>query len=164
LNESTKKDKVFKWTEACQQSFNKLKQKFSEAPVLLMLDAMKEFTIESNASKFASGAVLQQKDINGDWHPCRYIFHLFNQTERNYEIYDRELFGIICALEAWRHYLQGSEHPTTILSNHKNLTYFQTAQKLNRQQAQWSLLLLLYNLKLIHVPGSQMVQSDVLSR
>jgi hypothetical protein len=90
LNELTKKDKVFDWTEACQQSFDKLKGKFSEAPVLLMLDAMKEFTIESDASKFASGAVLWQKDVNGDWHPCGYISHSFNQTKRNYEIYDRE--------------------------------------------------------------------------
>jgi hypothetical protein len=38
------------------------------------------------------------------------------------------------------------------------------AQKLNRQQVRWSLLLLSYNIKLIHVPGSQMVQLDALSR
>jgi hypothetical protein len=52
----------------------------------------------------------------------------------------------------------------TILSDHKNLTYFRTAQKLNRRQARWSLLLSLYDMKLVHVPGSQMVQSDALSR
>jgi RNase H-like domain found in reverse transcriptase len=56
------------------------------------------------------------------------------------------------------------EHPTTILSDHKNLTYFRTAQKLNRRQAQWSLFLSEFNLQLVHVPGSQMVQSDALSR
>jgi hypothetical protein len=123
----------------------------------------KPFTIESDASKFASGAVLCQQDINGDWHPCGYISHSFNQTERNYEIYNRELFGIIQALEAWCYYLQGSKHPVTILSDHKNLTYFCTAQKLNRQQARWSLLLSLYDMKLVHIPGSQMVQSDALS-
>jgi hypothetical protein len=94
-----------------------------------MPDPEKPFTIESDASKFASGAVLRQQDINRDWHPCRYISHSFNQTERNYEIYDRELFGIIRALKAWRHYLQGSRHPVTILSDHKNLTYFRMAQK-----------------------------------
>jgi hypothetical protein len=96
-----------------------------------MPDPEKPFTIESNASKFASGAVLRQQDINGDWHPCRYISHSFNQMEWNYEIYDRELFGIIQALEAWRHYLQGSRHPVMILLDHKNLTYFCMAQKLN---------------------------------
>jgi hypothetical protein len=124
----------------------------------------KPFTIESNASKFASGAVLCQQDINRDWHPCRYILHSFNQIEWNYEIYNQELFRIIRALEAWHHYLQGSRHPVTILSDHKNLTYFCTAQKLNHQQARWSLLLSLYDMKLVHVPGSQMVQSDALSQ
>ena len=63
----------------------------------------------------------------------------------------------------WHHYLLGSPHPVTVLSDHKNLTYFQTAQKLNRWQAQWSLFLLEFELKLIHIPGTQMVQSDALS-
>jgi hypothetical protein len=128
-----------------------------------MSDPEKPFTIESDASKFASGAVLHQQDINGDWHACGYISHSFNQTERNYEIYDQELFGIIRTLEAWCHYLQGSRHLVTILSDHKNLTYFHMAQKLNCRQVRWSLLLLLYDMKLVHVPGSQMVQSDALS-
>jgi hypothetical protein len=129
-----------------------------------MPDPEKPFTIKSDASKFASGAVLCQQDINGDWHPCGYISHLFNQTEQNYEIYDQELFSIIRALKAWCHYLQGSRHPVVILLDHKNLTYFRTAQKLNHRQARWSLPLSLYNMKLVHVPGSQMVQSDALSR
>ena len=51
-----------------------------------------------------------------------------------------------------------------ILSNHKNLTYFQTAQKLNRRQARWSLFLSEFDLELVHIPESQMVQSDTLSR
>jgi hypothetical protein len=116
----------------CQEAFDALKQKFSKTPVLLMPDPEKPFTIESNASKFASGAVLCQQDISGDWNPCGYISHSFNQMERNYEIYDQELFSIIRVLKAWCHYLQGSRHLVTILSDHKNLTYFRTAQKLNR--------------------------------
>jgi RNase H-like domain found in reverse transcriptase len=85
-------------------------------------------------------------------------------TERNYEIYDRELLAIIRLLETWQYYLLGSEHPTTILSDHKNLTYFRTTQKLNRRQARWSLFLSKFNLQLVHIPGSQMIQSDALSR
>jgi len=84
-------------------------------------------------------------------------------TQRNYEIYDRELMGIVHALETWRHYLQESLFPTVILSDHKNLTYFQTAQKLNRWQACWSLFLSEFDLKLVHTPGSKMIQSDALS-
>ena len=55
----------------------------------------------TDASKFASGAVLQQQDANGDWHPCSYLSQSFNATERNYEIYDRELLAIIRALTEW---------------------------------------------------------------
>ena len=128
-----------------------------------MPDSSKPFILESDASKWATGAVLWQQDINGDWYSCGYISHSFDATQCNYEIYDRELLEIVCTLETWCHYLQGSPFSTVILSEHKNLTYFWTAQKLNRQQAQWSLFLLEFNLKLLHTPGSQMIQSDALS-
>jgi RNase H-like domain found in reverse transcriptase len=51
-----------------------------------------------------------------------------------------------------------------VYSDHQNLTYFHTAQKLNDQQARWSLYLSEFDLKLIHLPGTKMVQSDALSR
>ena len=47
-------------------AFEALKAKFAESPVLLMPDPAKPFTIESDASKFATGAVFRQKDGNGD--------------------------------------------------------------------------------------------------
>ena len=118
----------------------------------------------SDASKWASGAVLQQRDTNGDLHPCAYLSKSFSETERNYEIYDRELLGIVRALEEWQHYLEGSGHPVTILTDHKNLSYFKQPQKLNRRQARWALFLSQFDLQLVHTPGRNMVQSDALSR
>jgi len=164
LNDLRKKDLTWNWTDTCQEAFEKLKAEFQKTPVLLMPNLTKPFIIESDASKFATGAVIWQKDMNGDWHPCRYISHSFDVTQRNYEIYDRELMGIVHALETWRHYLQESPFSTVILSDHKNLMYFRTAQKLNRWQAHWSLFLSEFDLKLIHTPGSKMIQSDTLSR
>ena len=128
-----------------------------------MPDPSKPFVVETDTSKFTSGGILQQQYMNGDWHPCSYISKSFSETERNYKIYDWELLAIIWALTEWWHYLQGSQHPTMILSDHKNLMYFKTAQKLNRWQARWHLTLSEYNIKLIHVPGKQMVQSNALS-
>ena len=61
-----------------------------------------------------------------------FILKTFSPAERNYEIYDRELLAITQALEEWRHYIQGSPHTTNILSDHKNLTYYREAKKLNR--------------------------------
>ena len=75
----------------------------------------------------------QEQDNNGDWHPCAYLSKLFSPTKCNYEIYNRELLGIIQAQTDWRHYLIGSPHKVTVLSDHQNLTYFKTAQKLNWQ-------------------------------
>ena len=95
LNDLTKKDTKFEWTPERQEAFNMLKKKFEEAPVLLMPNSVKLFVIESDASKFATGAVLQQQDDNGDWHPCGYISHSFDAMQRNYKIYDRELLGIV---------------------------------------------------------------------
>ena len=164
LHDLTKKDRTWSWTEVEQEAFDALKHKFISSPVLLMPDKTKPFSVESDASKFASGAVLRQTDTNGDIHPCAYLSKSFNAAERNYEIYDRELLGIIRALDEWCHYLEGSPHPVEVLSDHKNLTYFRTAQKLNRRQARWSLRLSQFNLQLKHVPGTQMVQSDTLSR
>ena len=107
-----------------------------------MADHAKPFQIESEAAKYASGAVLTQLDSNGDRHPMGFISKTFSPTKRNYEIYDRELLAIIRALEEWRHYIQGSPNTTVIFSDHKNLTYYREAQKSNRRQARWSLYLL----------------------
>ena len=164
LNDLLKKDRKFKWTNNCQKAFNELKKQFMEEPVLMMLDQAKPFQIETDASKYATGAVLTQLDSNGNQHPISFISKTFSLTECNYEIYDRELLVIIRALTEWQLYIQGSPHTTTVLSDHKNLTYYREAQKLNRQQARWSLYLSEYDIKLVHTPGHKMIQSDALSR
>ena len=107
--------------------------------------------------------VLTQLDLNGNQHLVAFMSKMFTDTERRYEIYNRELLGIIRALKEWRHYIQGSGHTTIVFSDHKNLTYFRMAQKLNDRQARWSLYLLEFNIKLIHLPGLKMIQSDALS-
>ena len=164
LNDLLKKDRKFEWTPDCQSAFDNLKKQFTSEPVLAMPNQTKPFQIECDASKYASGAVLTQQDSNGDRHPCTFISKTCSPTERNYEIYDQELLAIICTLEEWRHYIQGSNHTTVVFSDHKNLTYFREARKLNCQQARWSLYLSEFNVKLVHVSGVKMVQSDALSR
>ena len=164
LNDLTKKNQSFNWTAKCQQAFEELKRRFTEEPVLIMPDQTKPFQIECDASKYASGAVLTQNNGNGNRHPCAFISKTFSETERNYEIYDHELLAIIRALKEWRHYIQGSPHTTLILSDHKNLTYYREARKLNRRQARWSLYLSEFDIKLVYTPGHKMVQSDTLSR
>ena len=135
LTELTKKDKPWEWTPQCEQAFQELKLRFTKEPILQIPDPHAPFQLECDASGVATGAVLRQQDPNGIWHPCAYLSKSFNQAERNYQIYERELLSIIRAFEAWRHFLQGSPHPIEILTDHKNLTYFKSAQKVNRRQA-----------------------------
>ena len=124
LNNLLKKDTQFDWTPACQELFDTLKKRFTEEPVLMMPDHSRTFQIESDALKYASGAVLTQMDSNGDRHPVAFMSKTFNDTEKRYEIYNQELLGIVRALKEWRHYIQGSGHTTMVHTDHKNLTYF----------------------------------------
>ena len=90
--------------------------------------------------------------------------HEFIPAEQNYDIYDRELLAIICALKSWRHYLHGSSFPVQVFTNHKNLIYFHKAQMLNQQQVRWLLDLADFDLKIIHIPGKLLTRPDTLSR
>jgi RNase H-like domain found in reverse transcriptase len=145
-------------------SFDNLKKKFTEEPVLATPDQNRPFQIETDASKYATGAVLTQSDSNGNRHPVSFLSKTLSPAEQNYDIYDRELLAIIRALDEWRHYVQGSPHTTVILSDHKNLIYYKEAHKLNRCQARWSLYLSEFDVKLVHQPGHKMIQSDALSQ
>jgi len=86
-----------------------------------------------------------------------------NETERNYEIHDKEMLAIIRRLEAWRHLLEGVQTKFKIWIDHKNLEYFMKAQKLNRRQARWALYLSRFDFTLKHVAGAKMGKADGLS-
>ena len=98
------------------------------------------------------------------WHPCAYLSKGMTDVERNYDVHDKEMLGIMRALEAWRHYLEGCKHRFEIWTDHRNLEYFMSAKKLNRRQACWAIYLSRFDFKLIHKPGSSMTKADSLSR
>lgn len=127
-------------------------------------DPTRQFAIATDASLAATRAVLLQTDENGVYHPCGYLSQSFNPAKRNYEIFNRELLAVICALSEWRHYLEGSPHPVIVFTDHMNLLYFHTAQKLSRHQACWQLTLSNFDLELHHVLGTKLAAPDTLSR
>ena len=129
-----------------------------------MVDTTKPLRIESDASEYATGAVLSMLQDDDKWHPCAYLSKGFNNTERNYDVHDKEMMGIMHALEAWRHYLEGCKHKIEIWTDHRNLEYFMSAKKLNQRQARWVLYLSCFNFHLEHKAGSLMVKADALSR
>jgi len=164
LFDLTRSDKVWNWDAKEREAFKHLKMAVTTTPVLVSPQDLEPFRIEANSSDFASGAILSQQ-LPGEekWHPVAFYSKSLSLVERNYKIHDKEMLAIICALEEWRHFLEGARHPVEIWMDHKNLEYFMTAKKLNHHQARWSLYLACFNFKLIHCPGCSMGKPDALS-
>jgi transposase InsO family protein/predicted aspartyl protease len=153
----------WQWTASEQNAFEQLKISVTTAPVLTMPSDRDPFRVEADSSDYATGAVLSQLQ-NDNWQPIAYMSKSLNDTERNYDIHDKELLAIMRALDEWRHYLIGAQTPVEIWTDHKNIEYFRTARKLNRRQARWSLELAEYNFTIIHKPGKTHLKPDILSR
>jgi hypothetical protein len=88
---------------------------------------------------------------------------MLSSTEQNYDIYNRELLAVIHTLEEWQHYLHGTAHIVTVLTGHKNLTYFYQPHKPSHCQAHRNLFLQDFDLHFHHTLGTQMGPTDTLS-
>ena len=111
LFDLTKKDVGWKWEESEQVAFNKLKELITSAPVLIFPDNSRPYWVEADSSDAATGAILSQWTSleNGrKWHPIAFFSKSLSPIEWNYEIHDKEMLAIICALEEWRYYLEGT--------------------------------------------------------
>jgi RNase H-like domain found in reverse transcriptase len=62
-----------------------------------------------------------------------YYSRKITPLELNYDIYNKELLGIIVALKEWRVFLQGITEPFIVKIDYKNLTGFLTIKELNRR-------------------------------
>ena len=122
-----------------------------------------QLRIEADTSDYAIGAILSQKQ-DDKWHPIAYLSKSLTETQRNYEIYDKEMLAIMLALEEWRHYLIGAKDIFEVWTDHQNLQYFRQPQKVNRRQARWLTELAQYHFTLHHKPGTSNVKPDFLSR
>jgi hypothetical protein len=105
LFDLTKKGEPFIWTDRHDRSFMGLQDALTSSPVLLLPDYGKPFTVYTDASDYATGAILEQDDALGRSHPVALYSKSLQPAERNYEIHDKELLAIIHALRHFRHYL-----------------------------------------------------------
>ena len=121
----------FHWEYEHESAFQALIDAVCTALVLRQLHFEDVFVIDCNASAYAIGAVLQQGGKKGKLHPVAFLSQTLDATQQNWDIYDKELFVVIHALEVWRPYLVGSAHKILINTDHNNLTYFKAARKLN---------------------------------
>jgi len=164
LHVLVRKEQKWKWEGKQEEVFERLKAVFTTEPVLAIPDIDREMRVEADASDYAMGGVLSTKCKDGKWRPVAFISKSLNATEQNYEIHNKEMLAVIRCLEAWRHYLEGMKLEFEIWTDHKNLQYFITSQKLNHKQVRWALYLSRFNFTLKHVPEKSMGKADRLSR
>ena len=164
LHDLVKKDKKWEWMEKQKEIFKELKEQFTKEPVLAAPNINKKMRMEMDALDYATGGMLLMECKDGLWRPVVFLSKLLNETERNYEIHNKEMLAIIRGLEAWRHLLEGVQTKFEIWTDHKNLEYFMKVQKLNRRQARWMLYLSRFDFTLKHIAGSKMGKADKLSR
>ena len=103
--------------------------------MLKQLQLDQQFEVEVDASGYAIGGVLMQRDEKGKRHPVAYFSSTLNEAERNYNIYTLELYAIMRALRHWRPFLAGSPHEIIVHTDHANLQYWKEPQKINQRIA-----------------------------
>jgi transposase InsO family protein/predicted aspartyl protease len=164
LNDLTKKGTAFQWTTAANNAFEQLKALFQDNIVLASYDPDRETRVEPDASGWAVGGVLTQKDQVLGWRPVAFFSTRHAPAECNYDIHDKELLAIVKCIKEWNSELRGLTKPFLILTDHKNLEPFTVKKRLNERQVRWAELLSEFNFKLEHRPGKEATIPDALSR
>ena len=103
-----KKDKKWDWTERQEKAFMELKERFTKKLVLAASDLDKKMKMEVNASDYTMGGALSMEEGDGKQRLVAFLSKFLNETERNYEIHDKEMLAIIKGLESQRHLLEGA--------------------------------------------------------
>jgi hypothetical protein len=152
-----KRHKYFHWTEEVEKSFNLLKRKVTEQPVLLLPDFQKTFQVKCDASGFAIGSFLSQED-----RPITYLSKKLNEAKEKYSTYDKEFYAIIQALKKWKHYLIPKEF--VLYSDNHALQFVTQQEKLNQRHVKWVEYMQNFTFVIKHISGTANKVVDALSR
>jgi hypothetical protein len=131
LTNLTKKSHSWVWTGRCQDAFELLKQKVTEAPLLCTPDEVLPYEVVTDASDLGLGGVLLQEGQLVAFESTK-----LNDAELNIQTTEKEMLAVVHALRVWRCYLEGVEF--TVYTDHVSNTYFQTQPNLSQRQARWS--------------------------
>ena len=109
------------WTIECQEAFVTLKRKLLTDPILAFPNFNRPFILHTDASDFAIGAVLSQKDDNGIDRVISYASRKLNPAERNYSATARECLAVVHWTKYYRPYLFGTKF--TVVTDHVSLKW-----------------------------------------
>ncbi|GJT98490.1 putative reverse transcriptase domain-containing protein [Tanacetum coccineum] len=157
LTTLTQKSKTFDWVEEHELTFQTLKDKLCNAPVLALPDGSEDFVVYCDAFGIGLGCVLMQRGKVIANASRQLKFH-----EKNYTTHDLELGAVVFALKIWRHYLYGTK--SVIYTDHKSLQHIFSQKELNMRQRRWIELFSDYDCEIRYHPGKANVVADALSR
>lgn len=161
MNNLLKKNTNFYWCPLCVESFETLKEKLCNPPVLQYPDFSKEFILTCDASNFSVGAVLSQGTVGTD-RPIAFASRTLNKAEKNYSVIEKELLAITWGVKHYRAYLYGRKF--LIVTDHKPLIWLFSVKDPGSRLMKFRLKLEEYEYEIIHKPGKYNTNADALSR
>ena len=155
------KDAEFIWTKACQEAFKRLKSLLTTAPIVRSPNWSLPFELMCDASDYAVGAVLGQRE-DGKPYVVYYASKTLNDAQKNYTTTEKELLAVVFALDKFRNYLLGTS--IVIFTDHSALKYLLNKKDAKARLIRWILLLQEFNIQIKDKQGVENVVADHLSR
>ncbi len=144
------------------RAFENLKKLITNYPILTLPDFGIPFEVETDASRYALGGVLYQRDGNDNKKPIAYASRVLSKTERRYSASEREMLAIYHWVRYWRSYLWGTTFKVS--TDHSPLRGIKTHKDVSRRLTRMILKLQEYDFEIFYKPGKQNEVADALSR
>nr|GFA56047.1 reverse transcriptase domain-containing protein [Tanacetum cinerariifolium] len=155
------KNSPFIFSNECIQAFRTLKDKLTEAPILIAPNWDQPFELMCDASDFALGAILGQR-IEKYFRPIHYASKTMNQAEANYTTTEKEMLTVVYAFKKFCSYL--IKNKSIVYTDHSALKYLFAKKDAKAHLLRWNLLLQEFDFKVIDTRGAENYVADHLSR
>ena len=155
------KDVPFAWSQACEAAFDKLKIMLVSPPIMRSPNWDLPFEIMCDASDYAIGAVLGQREDKKVF-VIYYANKTLDSAQANCTTTEKEFLAVVFSLEKLRSYIVGS--PVTIFTDHAALKYLLSKQDTKPRLTRWILLCQEFNRTIKDKKGVENVVADHLSR
>ena len=150
------------------EAFQALKDKCVQAPVLAFPDFKKPFLLETDTSGKGLGAVLLQKQDDGQYHPIVFTSRALMETKRRYHSNKQEFLALKWAVtEQFQEYLspyRKNRNEFVVWTDNNPLTYIFSSAHLDATGHRWVANLADYNFSLEYQRGKDNTVADFLSR
>lgn len=162
LNQLRKSGVKFKWGEDQQRSFEILKEKIIQPPVLRMPDFSREFILQTDASSYAIGAVLSQ-EFDGVRQPIAFASRtLTDQEKKASSVYELECLAVVFGTDKFRRYLEHSEF--LLETDNQALSWLLSHPRQLGKIGRWVVKISAFKFRTQHIRGTQNLIADTLSR